>query len=305
MSFQSTRLNITGRVPGMSGQVEIAAWIFPPKQDIPKGVLFRLGGSFSKAYYHLVIPNYPANAYSFASFMVQHGWLVVTTDLLGTGESTLLEENLLTVETIARANDALVRLINDRLKTGNLHPDIAPFTLPPVLIGLGHGVAGMLAIAQQAYHDSYDALIVLGWSNIQKNRFTLFSQEDRNALRSFLHATDVPLEVILADEALATRLPLGILLDKELPQRIPELAAEIDIPIFVGCGVNDAFDLKEEAQTFSPLAEITTFQLPGSGHCHNFSKMRKMLWQSLDTWGQHVVDESIEIPNSSSFACPS
>jgi hypothetical protein len=120
-------------------------------------------------------------------------------------------------------------------------------------------------------------------------------QEARQPFRPFFYLSDVPQAVIEADEALATNMPRGMLLDTDASQRVRTLAAtKIDIPVFAGFGATDVTDdLQAESQTYSSLAKVTTFRLPHSAHCHNFASTRKLLWNRIDERGTDIVAASI------------
>src|SRR5215469_16267266 len=90
-AYVPTRFDVTGEVAPLSEPLSIAAWVFAPASPAetrPVVLVCLPGMSYTKAYYHLEVPGFPLDAYSFAVHMVKRGFLVVALDHLGVGEST-------------------------------------------------------------------------------------------------------------------------------------------------------------------------------------------------------------------------
>src|SRR6266566_4971126 len=108
-AYTPTHFDITEQVPSLPGPQSVATWVFAPPAlpaDTSPVVLVCLpGSSYTKAYYHLEVPGYPPEAYSFALQMLRQGFIVVALDHLGVGESTWSADGgELTTEVVARAN---------------------------------------------------------------------------------------------------------------------------------------------------------------------------------------------------------
>jgi alpha-beta hydrolase superfamily lysophospholipase len=68
----------------------------------------------------------------------------------------------------------------------------------------------------------------------------------------------------------------------------PEMAA-IDVPVFLGLGERDiAGDPHGIPAFFTGSRDITLFVLAGTGHNHNVSPAREVLWDRLAAWCAQV-----------------
>ncbi len=321
-AYIPTRFDVTEQVPSLSGPLSIAAWVFAPPslaaETSPVVLVCLPGGTYTKAYYHLEVPGFAPEAYSFALHMVKQGFLVVALDHLGTGESTQLADGQeLTLEVMARANAAVTDQVRARLAAGTLAAGVAP-QHEPVLVGVGHSMGSFLLVAQQADHRSFAAIAPLGsttkepwlagpakrWAeqlgiplddlditrDVQPKMYQVIERgyvgADRSIIRALFHDDDVPTSVIEADDALATYTPLGVM---TAPQYMSAKAARIDVPIFLGNSDLDlSADFHAEPATYPLARDITLFQLAGSAHCHNFASTRTQLWDRLARWIREV-----------------
>lgn len=319
----STRFDVTGQVPSLSGPLGLAAWVFAPSnlsaQTSPVVLVCLPGASYTKAYYHLEVPDFPPDAYSFALFMVKQGFVVVALDHLGVGESTRpTDGTLLTMEVVAQANALVTEQVRRLLREGTLITGIASHK-EPILVGIGHSMGGYLLVTQQANHHSFDAIALLGYTNkepavaeiakrVAESLGMAFDDEsttyeilsrmyqyaehgymrgDRRITRTMFHAADVPVQVIEADDALATPVPTAILTRVSAdPQYLPAKAARIEVPVFLGNGELDpaSVNFHAEPATYPLARDITLYQLAGSAHCHNFATTRHLLWDRLARW---------------------
>lgn len=72
-----------------------------------------------------------------------------------------------------------------------------------------------------------------------------------------------------------------------IPRVVADEAALIGVPVFLGYGEVDVSpDPSTEAQFYTRSPDVTTFVVPGSGHCHNMAATRHVLWQRLLAWAQ-------------------
>ncbi len=320
-AYVATRFDITHQVPSLSGPLSIAAWVFAPPSlpaHISPVILVCFpGGSFTKAYYHLEVPGYPPDAYSFARHMVKKGLIVVALDHLGVGESTWPPDGTaLTPEVAAQANAAVTKQVRTRWSDGRLVGGGASQE-EAVFVGVGHSMGAALLIAQQAEHGSFDALALLGHTNRELSLLELekrladslgiqlddkstiatifakmyqiseqgYVRVDRDITRILFHAADVPDSVIKADDAVATHIPGRILQTLSDPDYKVPLAARVEVPVFLGNGDSDvSTDFHAEPTAFPLARDITLFQLAGSAHCHNFATTRVLLWDRLARW---------------------
>ena len=315
MQPYTVTLDITDQVPGLSGTLLMSAWIFVP-HDQAKGIVFCLG---SKTYYHLVVPGYPEDSYSFALFMAHQGWLVIALDPLGFGESTPVAQEILTMEMLACANEMAFQHILVCLLHDGFDFRLPKIEYPSVTLCVGHGKGAMLAITQQARYRQYDALVVAGWSNYQQSLGNceaalsralnaqggsrdLFTEAVRPenffvasfALQPFLYAADVPSEVMKADE----RQPLDVLRNLASPPNyavMQRFAALIDVPLLLCLAEKDVTNnLLAEAALYpwSPLVEM--FLLHSSAHLHNVAGTRHYLWTYMNGWFDQILGHCLE-----------
>jgi pimeloyl-ACP methyl ester carboxylesterase len=326
-NYIPVRFDITDQIPSLTGKLEIAGWLFVPcslANEKPHALLFCLpGGSYTKAYYHLLVEGYPAEAYSFAHFMAERGFLVLAIDHLGVGESTRPDNDLaITMEVIAAANALVVEKVRHQLAEGSLAANVPPLPSLPVL-GIGHSMGAQALIEQQSRVCDLDGLGLLGWSNqginlggtvenvadvaaieehevsstegvlkqvIQNEQMNEMLAALRVSIRPFFYAADVPIEVIQADEKLAVPIPMGVALAPNDPQTLQLKTASIRVPIFLGNGTLDvAANFRAEPATYPHSSDITLFELAGSGHCHNFAPTRALLWDRLAWWINTLV----------------
>lgn len=284
-----------------------AAWVFfsaaAGRRDAPT-VLFCLpGGSYTRSYYHLVIPGHPG--YSFAEHLAAQGFIVVAVDHLGVGDSTHPPHaSVLTSEVVAAANHSVTLQIEAALKRGDLTPE-----LPPLAgirkIGVGHSMGGYLAIVQQARFRSFDALVTLGTPAVLNMRtldkFTGASDRmekalpgpvdaagylhtARHAARNMFHYPDVPEAVIADDDCKAVPVPAEIM-RALLFERDGRDEAALDVPLLLCFGeIDGSPDPHREPAWYKGASDISLFILPRSGHCHNMAGTRKLLWEHIARW---------------------
>lgn len=179
------RIDISGRVP-LPGTVEIAATVHlpdPAQLMHPPVVMFASpGGGFSRGYYDLHFPGH--SGYSQAEHHVGEGIILVAYDHLGTGDSSLADPDLLTIEVLAAANDVAVRIIAERLALGTLSPDY-PALKDAFHVGVGQSMGGCLTIVMQGRHETFDAVAILGYSGFH----TVAVQHDPVAQERMIAAT--------------------------------------------------------------------------------------------------------------------
>jgi pimeloyl-ACP methyl ester carboxylesterase len=301
-------IDITDHVPGLHGPLLMSVWIFVPHDPI-KGSVFCVPED-AKASYHLVVPGFPEETYSFALIMAARGWLVIAVDPLGTGESTRPTQDI-TIEMLACANDAALQQVMARLVEGSLDRCLPKLALPSLTICVGHGKGAILALTQQVHYRRFDALAVLGWSNYHhslggcetalasamemegtsiEQGMKEISRVVSHALRPFLYSVDVPFSVIRADEVhvLDSIRSLTSVYDYALIQQI---AALIDVPLFLCLADQDVADnLQAEAATYPWSPEVTTFLLHGSAHRSHVANTRDVLWMRLEQWFLQMLD---------------
>lgn len=121
------------------------------------------GGGYNRRYYSFAMPG--AQGGGEAGYHTARGWIFVTCDHLGFGDSTIPPDDLLDLDVIAAGNDATVKSVMERIVAGTLAQ-----CLPPVAnatcLGIGQSMGGCFAIVAQGNHETFDGIAVLGYSGI-------------------------------------------------------------------------------------------------------------------------------------------
>ena len=289
-------------LPGERG-LELAADVFLPEGAGAPGASFFCfpGGGLDRRYFDLDAPGR-----SFARALVAHGFAVATIDPLGWGESSRPRDGFaLTPEVIAAANARGVETLAAELE--QRWP-----ALPR--IGVGHSLGGLLAIVQQAEHESFDALVLLGVST-RGLRIMLSDRELAYADRPQAARAEL---VQLARErsrgeswfelppaaragaifgggadpaALAAMRRVGCdvvsvpALFSMLPGSSAPWAARVRVPIFLGIGERDITGPPHEVVASFPAShDVTLHVLPGTGHSHFAFATTEALFDHIARW---------------------
>ena len=158
---------LPGEVP-----LTVAADVFmPPLIRSPPVALFCLpGGALTGRYFDLQPePGLPASGsgtdeFSFAVWMASRGFIVVTLDHLGTGDSGRPRDGFeLTPDVLAVANSLAVERICGDLLAGRVAGQVQPLEELRT-IGVGHSMGAMLTVLQQARDHRHAALMLFGYS---------------------------------------------------------------------------------------------------------------------------------------------
>ena len=290
---------------------ELAATWYPAAVlGSPRPVLVCLpGGSYTRHYFDLDVSGHLG--YSFAAYATARGFPVLAFDMLGTGESTRPDHDIdmhHQAEAIAVALGQLPDLIGQG----------GPF------VAVGHSMGGYVAMLQQAAHRSYDALAILGTTNqhvaplalpaeviagaaTREGRTAIAEQiaagipdayidNSRGALLSWFHLDDVPRAVVDADLASTqTVVPRRCAANASVPGITAEAAGSIDVPVFLAYGDVDVSPAPHlEPGYFPQSPDVSLYVLAGSGHCHNMSNTRNVLWDRLLDWCDTVCPPTLQ-----------
>jgi alpha-beta hydrolase superfamily lysophospholipase len=306
MRGATVELDVQGVAP--NGAVTVALDVFAPDDDatlrVPPVVLFCFpGGGISRGYWHIetASPERLGN-YSFAEHMTAWGYVVVTVDHLGVGESGRVDDPAdYTSEAVADVDAYAVQRITARLGDGTAVDGLRPIQQPR-RVAVGHSMGAIFSIWQQARHDAFDALVLLGWgaSGLRIDElaeFTARSKENRRGWNTddaapggtatsdlLLAGMPVPLELYPVLEATGTDfVPLD---GMERLHRGSDILASVTVPTFVGVGDRDimAGDPREIPTALPACNDITLFVLPDAGHNHNVAPNRDELWDHVARW---------------------
>ncbi len=295
---------ITGSVAGLAGRASMGGYLhIPPVARPEKSTLFVLlpGGTYTTFYWRAA----PEKGYSCARFLANAGYVVLTLDNLGTGESRCEFGGLqLTPERMATALAAAVEMAKDELALGSLVPGWRTSVGFTVLVG--HSMGGYLAILAQALFRICDALIVQSAPNrpgpipfTEETREHLFTANSagyvvlpRTELHTFFHGDFPPPPDLLAeDDRRAVPIPLPLMkavMGIEGPV-MSEYAGQVTVPVLATFGQQDiASDPLQELNCYarSPLREV--FVQPEAAHCTNYGRLRELTWSEFDEFAQRA-----------------
>lgn len=121
------------------------------------------GGGYSRGYYTVDLPGPMRGAQ--ADWHASRGWIFVSVDHLGVGDSTIHDAAKLDYTATAAGNMAAETEILRRLAEGTL-ADGFPAISDPVKIGIGQSMGGCMTIIQQGRYHCYDGIAVLGYSAV-------------------------------------------------------------------------------------------------------------------------------------------
>jgi pimeloyl-ACP methyl ester carboxylesterase len=284
----------------------------------PPVVLFAFpGGGYGRGYYSFDLADTAVGGQA-GYHASRHGWIVVTCDHLGVGESSVPDPADLTLQNITAANVATVGHVLDSLESGSLTTTL-PSIDSPVRLGMGQSMGGCFTILMQHRAALFDGVAVLGYSAIAPTvpvrggpGLTVSAKavggEDPLAsaraavgdLRYAFHYEDVSDAVVEQDLSdfptrhgrlpvwgSATIPPCSTAMTQ--PGVVAEGAASIAVPVFVAVGEVDAVpDLRAEPAAYASSPDITVFSCPRMAHMHNFAGTRTKLWDRIGYWGMGV-----------------
>jgi alpha-beta hydrolase superfamily lysophospholipase len=274
------------------------------------------GGGMSRRYFDLRVPAALGN-FSMARHLASAGFVVVTLDHLGIGESSKpLDGYLLTPETVADVNAFAVGRVLDDLRAGTLDPSLPP--LPALVsVGVGHSAGASLTVHQQARWFTHRAIALLGFggrglpdrlgeaelafadnpdalrreiAQLARARFGDPLPMQRRGSSSFLVGAPMPEAVHEALVDCRTNLLALVGLSSMVPGNATPEIASIDVPVFLGIGSRDiAGPPHQIAAQFTGSGDVTLFVLDDAGHNHNVAPGRGQLWDRLAAWARTVA----------------
>ncbi|MBS0577883.1 MAG: alpha/beta hydrolase [Proteobacteria bacterium] len=303
------RIPVGELIPGDQPQA-VAASVYLPAQipAVPTALYCLPGGAMSRGYFDLRADG----DFSFAAALTARGHIVVTLDPLGIGDSTRPADGYaLTPQVLARANAVAVAAIQSELAEGRL----AGRPLGTVrAIGVGHSMGAMLTGVQQAHHETYEGLVLLGFGT--KGLVVALSEEEKryagdpagtleNLVRLARLRSPDPYPAVprtqqgrelfagsTADrrgvEALnKVRAPLLLTagLYSMIPGSVLPECARIRVPLLLALGDRDMAGPPHEVPASYPgSSDITLLVLPSTGHAHFLFDSRHQLFARAATW---------------------
>jgi len=300
---EARRIGVGEVLPGERG-LEVAADLFLP-DGMPSAALFCFpGGGLHRGYFDLA-----AEGRSFARALTARGLAVVTIDSLGWGESSRPRDGFALVpEVIAAANARAVEVLAGELEQR------CP-GLPR--IGVGHSLGGLLAIVQQAEHESFDALVLLGVATgglrsmlsdeelgyadrpeqaraelvrlARKRSGEAWFELPAVARAGAIFGFDADPAALAAMRRVACDVVSVPALFSMLPGSSAPWAARVRVPVFLGIGERDITGPPHEVVASFPTSrDVTLHVLPGTGHGHFAFPTCERLFERIAAWSGDV-----------------
>nr|MDT0525322.1 hypothetical protein [Streptomyces sp. DSM 41633] len=113
----------------------------------------------------------------------------------------------------------------------------------------------------------------------------------RGYLTDLFYAGEVSQEVIDADTAVQSRVPVRAAAEVTTPGMVERYAPLVDVPVFLafGAAIDVSPNPHAEPANYSSSPDVTLYLVPKSGHCHNFASHRGQLWDRVVRWLPTVV----------------
>jgi pimeloyl-ACP methyl ester carboxylesterase len=283
------------------------------------------GGGYNRAYFDLAVELPGPGGPSEARWHAERGWWYVACDHLGVGDSSHPDPELLTIETLAAANNATVRAVCERIAAGTL-ADVLPPVKIAARLGFGQSMGGCLTIVAQARHRTFDGIGVLGYSALhtllptpdgmpaeQPNESRGTDELDVAAtsaaigdavFRYAFHWEDVPPEIVdldlkqypLRDHASVPAwgrdaVPPPSAITMLSPGAVAAEAAAVDVPVLIASGERDVVPDPHAETCAYASRDVCMFVVPTMAHMHNFAGTREVLWRRIHSWGDRIASE--------------
>jgi pimeloyl-ACP methyl ester carboxylesterase len=308
-------VDVSAVVP-FTGRHRVRGWVFfpdaAPDPGSTVGVACCLaGGTCSTDYFDLHVSGLAH--YGMAEHLASSGVVTIALDHLGVGRSDRVDDIFLVTPQLASViNDFAFRAVLHGLRDGRWG------AVHLVAVAIGHSMGGMLATVQQARHQTFDGLVVLGHGGdglpavlteeeraisgtldeatpaiiaAARIRFAQLPPVDRRrpVPGSFL-LDDVPAPVRRAFVEQQTGLLYTCGLTSMIPNVTDEEKAGIEVPVIVAFGDHDLTDAYERsAARYSASNDVALYVLSGSAHCHNQASSRMRLWDRIIEWMDGAV----------------
>jgi len=133
-------------------------------RDDPVVCFAKPGGGYGRGYFTEDLPG-PARGAQ-AGWHAERGWVFVSLDHLGTGESSQHDPELLTFSSVVASSQAAETDVLQKLAAGTLMEGLGKIE-NPLKIGIGQSMGGSLTVVQQGRQHCYDGVAVLGYSPLR------------------------------------------------------------------------------------------------------------------------------------------
>jgi alpha-beta hydrolase superfamily lysophospholipase len=291
--MRTIRLQVTIRCPAAAQVTIVASAHLPDRTPARLVVVAVPGGGYNREYFDLR-PGPPG--YSQAEHHTDRGVCLLAVDPVGVGESTAVAG--LGLAEVATTNAAAVRELLIALGT-------ALGARPPVTIGIGHSMGAAIITMQQAHHESFDAVGVLGWSAVHTRRPAMPGAADNDSVEAYrwaYHFETEPPAVVAADigrgypqrsepvpawGSPSRPFPAAVVTG---PRVVAAEAADIGVPVLIACGERDVVpDPQREPFAYVRSPDVAVTVVRDMAHLHNFANSRRTLWDRLSAWYERVA----------------
>jgi alpha-beta hydrolase superfamily lysophospholipase len=159
------RLDVT-EAAGLGEPAHVAVTVTAPEAPPADPVVCfaKPGAGYGRGYFTEDLPGPGRGAQ--ADWHAARGWVFVSVDHLGVGESSLHDPERLTFAPVVAASQAAEDEVRRRLAEGTLVDALGPLPTP-LTIGIGQSMGGAFTIVQQGRHHGYDGVAVLGYSPLR------------------------------------------------------------------------------------------------------------------------------------------
>lgn len=262
----------------------------------PLQMLFH-GGTYNHRYWDM--PDVDGMTHSYARYMTKKGYAVLALDMLGSGESSRPDGDLLDLRTAADA----IHQVAEQMRT-----DKNPLGFGwNTIIGVGHSLGSASAIYAQAAYGDFAALVTTGLGH-EPHAISLRSDlHERAMANSFFYLPPDERTEMFFQPSLSNRDVLnfdnanftdpvsrGIYLTGMVQAFDPQVSrvGEVRGPVLVQLGDHDhlfpARLASEEAKWWTQ-ATVTVQVVSDVGHSFNMHEGRQNSWTMIDLWLQNTL----------------
>jgi pimeloyl-ACP methyl ester carboxylesterase len=288
-------------VDGAPGWISGDVFLPDAGSVLRKVILFCFpGGGVTRQYFDIS----GEATFSFARAMTDFGFVCVTFDHPGTGESFVPDDGFaLDAVSIADAGTQAVQHVTAKLRQGELDPGVAPMG-DCVHIGIGHSMGAMIVILQQSVGPLYDGAALLCFTT--RGLPEVLTEEERAAAASSLvSAADFsrlararfgePFPMIApargdspAARALASvagALAATSAMQSMLPGNVARAAALLTTNLFLAAGDRDLTGPPHAIPSaFTGCNDLRLVVVPGAGHHPFVTAGAPRLYACLAEW---------------------
>jgi alpha-beta hydrolase superfamily lysophospholipase len=151
---------------GLGEPAHIAITVTVPAEPPPDPVVCfaKPGAGYGRGYYAEDLPGPGRGAQ--ADWHAARGWIFVSVDHLGVGDSSLHDPERLSFAPVVAASQAAESEVRRRLASGTLVDRLGPVA-NALTIGIGQSMGGAFTVVQQGRYHGYDGVGVLGYSPLR------------------------------------------------------------------------------------------------------------------------------------------